>query len=66
MDVYGKDQRRGKGGIKVDRRGTTTGNRKGVGDNMGQPHVSRLQVSTLLCLVTVVYPSSSQMLFAPE
>lgn len=45
----GKNQRRGKGEIKVDRRGTATGNRKGVGDNMGQAHISTLQVSTPFC-----------------
>lgn len=33
MDVYGKDQKQGKGVIKVDRGETTTGNRKGTGDN---------------------------------
>lgn len=61
----GKNQRRGKEEIKVDRRGTAMGNRKGVGDNMGQAHISTLQVSTLFCL-SLKSILSSQTLFAPK
>lgn len=33
MNVWGKDQRQGKGGIKADRRETIIGNRKGTEDS---------------------------------